>query len=499
MQRRARPVNALLLYPPFPDTFWSFKHALAFTDRDALLPPLGLLTVAALLPDSWSLRLVDLNVEPLTDRELAWADLALVGGMQVQEDSARRLIERCKGAGLPVVAGGPLFAYDHERFEQVDHFVLGEAEVSLPPFLDDLAAGRARRLYRPSALPELAASPIPRWDLVTPGRYASMAVQYSRGCPYGCEFCNVTALFGRRPRIKPAARLLAELDRLYGLGWRGPVFFSDDNLIGNRRHVKEDLLPALIEWKRGKRGMPFFTQASVNLADDAELLGQMREAGFTTVFLGIETPEEAALLEVNKKHNLGRDLAGDVRTIHRAGLQVQAGFIVGFDSDTPSVFERQRSFIQRTGIVTAMVGMLQAPPGTRLRDRLEREGRLTGGITGDNVDGTTNILPRMGLEALRSGYRALVDDLYSPATFYERVRSFLQVYDPPAVRTPLTLESLKGFVRSLYVLGVRERGRRQFWRLAGWVLTHRPRLFPLAVKESICGLHFRRVSRCRIA
>jgi len=488
-------MNALLLYPEFPDTFWSFKHALAFTDRDTLLPPLGLLTVAALLPEAWSLRLVDLNLEPMTDRDLGWADLALVGGMAVQEAAARQVIERCKRAGLAVVAGGPLFAFEHERFEQVDHFVLGEAEASLPAFLADFAAGHPRRLYRASGVPEMAASPVPRWELVTPRRYAAMSVQYSRGCPYGCDFCNVTALFGRRPRIKSAGQVIAELDRLYEAGWRGPVFFADDNLIGNRRHVKEDLLPALIAWKRARRGMPFFTQASVNLADDEDLLGQMREAGFTAVFVGIETPEETALLEANKKHNVGRDLRADVRRIQRAGLQVQAGFIVGFDSDTPSVFERQRSFIQQTGIVTAMVGMLQAPPGTRLRERLEREGRLTGRISGDNVDGTTNILPRMGLDALRSGYRSLVEDLYSPATFYERVKRFLRVYEPPAVRVPVTLEAVRGFLRTLYVLGVKERGRRQFWRLTGWVLTHRPRLFALALKESVYGLHFRRVCR----
>lgn len=492
-------MNALLLYPEFPVTFWSFKHVLDFTDRDAALPPLGLVTVAALLPEAWDLRLVDLNVRELTEADVAWADVALVGGTTVQRGAARRLVARCERAGLTVVAGGPLFQYEHDDFDRVDHFVLGEAEASLPPFLDDLREGTARRIYRADELPEMEASPVPRWELVDLEQYASMCVQYSRGCPYDCEFCNVTALLGRRPRVKSAAQIVAELDRLYELGWRGPVFFADDNLVGNRRHVKEELMPALLEWKRGRRGIPFFTQASVNLADDEELVDAMREAGFTTVFVGIETADEESLAEANKKHNVGRDLTEDVRRLQRAGLEVQGGFIVGFDSDSPSAFERQRSFIQQSGIVTAMVGLLQAPPGTRLRDRLVREGRLRGRMTGDNVDGTTNIVPEMGLDTLRSGYRALVESLYSPGPFYERVQRFLREYEAPETDAPITWEKVRGLLRSLYVLGAEEPGRLHFWRLMGWVLTHRPRLLGLAVKEAVYGLHFRRVYERRIA
>lgn len=491
-------MDALLLYPEFPATFWSFEHALEFTDREATLPPLGLLTVAALLPDAWNLRLVDLNVRDLRAEDLRWADVALVGGTTVQHESAQQVVGRCERAEVPIVAGGPLFVYEHDDFPAVDHFVLGEAEASLPPFLADFREGVADRMYRADRLPDVADSPVPRWDLLEIDAYASMAVQYSRGCPYDCEFCNVTALFGRRPRVKDPGQVLAELDALYESGWRGSVFFADDNLIGNRRRVTEELMPALLDWNR-ERKLPFFTQASVNLADDEELLEDMVEAGFTAVFLGIETPDEEALREANKKHNVGRDLTGDVRRIQRAGLEVQGGFIVGFDSDSPDAFRRQRQFIQESGIVTAMVGLLQAPPGTRLEERLAEEGRLRGRMTGDNVDGTTNVVPEMGLEALEEGYRELLDGLYSPGPFYERVKNFLREYRPGEARVPLTWGKVRGFFRSLYVLGFREEGGGSFWGLILWVLTRRPRLLPVALKQSVFGLHFRRVYEERIA
>ena len=492
-------MNVLLLFPECPETFWSFTHALPFVRRRAAQPPLGLLTVAALLPPEWGKRLVDLNVTALTDADLAWADCGLIGGMIVQRASAHATIARCKAAGLPIVAGGPLFTMEHADFGDVDHFVLDEAEITLPLFLDDLRDGCPQRIYRASKYPDLHESPVPRWELLDLRQYAAMSVQFCRGCPYDCEFCNVTALFGHRPRTKTAAQIVAELDGLYSLGWRGQVSFVDDNLIGNKRYLKTELLPALIEWQRDKMHVPFNSQVSMNLADDPELLDMMGRAGFDTVFIGIETPDEEALAGCNKKQNLRRDLAADVRRIQRAGIEVNAGFIVGFDTDTPMSLERLADFIQRSGIATAMVGMLQAPAGTRLFDRMQREGRLLGAMTGDNVDGTTNIIPIMGLERLREEYRALVRYLYEPRQYYARVRTFLREYRVPAVTLRLDRQRVMAFVRSIARLGIVGRERAQYWRLLAWTLVRRPRLFPRAVSLAIYGYHFRQICERRVS
>lgn len=491
-------MNALLIYPEFPDTFWSFKHALKFIRKKASSPPLGLLTVAALLPPEWTKRLIDVNVTELTRRDLAWADYALISGMVVQRESARQIIARCKEAGVKVIAGGPLFASEYEQFDEVDHFVLNEAEVTLPLFLADLQEGRARRIYQTSEFADIQKSPTPLWELADLKRYATMSIQFSRGCPYNCEFCNVTALFGHRPRTKTAQQIIAELDSLYDLGWRGPVFFVDDNFIGNKKSLKSELLPALIEWQRDKGKMPFNTEVSINLADDEELMEMMVEAGFSTVFIGIETPNEDSLAECSKKQNKGRNLVEDVKRIQRTGLQVQGGFIVGFDNDTPSIFQRQIDFIQKSGIVTAMVGLLQAPPGTKLYERLKQEGRLLGRISGDNVDGTTNIIPKMNLDALREGYKNILQHIYSPEHYYQRVRTFLRDYKPPKIKAPLELGHILAFFRSIYHLGVVGKERVHYWKLLFWTLFRRPRLLPLAVTLAIYGYHFRMVCELHV-
>lgn len=487
-------MHVLLAYPEFPDTFWSFRYALRFIRKKASSPPLGLLTIAAMLPTSWEKRLVDLNVRDLTDQDLAWADIAFVSAMQVQRDSARCLIGRCKQAGVRVVAGGPLFTCEPEGIEGVDHFVLNEAELTLPPFLADLERGAAQAVYTTTKFPDLAHTPVPEWSLLDLDRYASMSVQYSRGCPYSCDFCNVTVLFGHRPRTKSAEQILAELESLYATGWRGPVFFVDDNFIGNRRELKEKILPALIAWREGRKGLPFNTEVTINLADDEELLDLMARAGFDSVFIGIETPDEAGLADCHKLQNKGRDLAECVRKIQRRGMMVQAGFIVGFDTDTPTIFQRQIEFIQRTGIVTAMVGLLQAPYGTRLYQRLRREGRLSGTMSGDNVDGWTNIIPKMELSALREGYKKILAEIYSPNKFYERVGTFLREYHLPQASAPLDGQHVLAFLRSIYQLGIRGKERVQYWKLVFWALLRRPRLFPLAITLSIYGFHFRKVS-----
>jgi radical SAM superfamily enzyme YgiQ (UPF0313 family) len=495
---KVKTMKILLIYPEFPDTFWSFKHALKFIRKKASAPPLGLLTVAAMLPAEWEKRLVDVNVRKLTDADIAWADYAFVSGMVVQRESAHEIIARCKAAGLPVIAGGPLFTSEHEQFTQVDHFVLNEAEITLPPFLADLEAGCARRVYATTEFPDIRQTPVPLWELADLSQYASMSIQYSRGCPFNCDFCNITTLLGHRPRIKTPQQIIAELDGLYRLGWRAAVFFVDDNFIGNKRSLKTELLPALIEWQKGKQGIPFNTEVSINLADDEPLMQMMANAGFDTVFIGIETPDDESLGECSKKQNLHRDLVADVKKIQRAGLQVQGGFIVGFDSDGPSIFRRQIEFIQNSGVVTAMVGLLQAPMGTRLYERMKREGRLTDEMSGDNVDGTTNIIPRMSLGALRDGYRSILSHIYSPEHYYQRVKTFLREYKPPKIKARLDREYILAFFRSVYRLGIVGKERAQYWRLIGWTLFRRPRLFPLAVSLAIYGHHFRKVCELHV-
>jgi radical SAM superfamily enzyme YgiQ (UPF0313 family) len=491
-------MNALLIYPAFPPTFWSFKYAVAFVRKKAALPPLGLLTVAAMLPAEWPKRLLDLNVEAMTAQDLAWADCAYISAMAVQRRSAEEVIARCRQAGLKIVAGGPLFSIEHDLFPGIDHFVLNEAELTLPPFLADLQAGCLKRVYASREFPPLSATPPPLWQLIDLKRYATMSIQFSRGCPFNCDFCNVTALFGHRPRQKGAGQVLTELEELYRRGWRGAVFFVDDNFIGDKTYLRDVLLPALIEWRKGKKGLPFNTEVSINLADDPELMDLMVAAGFNSVFVGIETPDDNSLLECNKYQNRRRDLMASVKRIQRAGLQVQGGFIVGFDSDPLSIFQRQIDFIQNSGIVTAMVGLLQAPPGTGLFERLRRENRLIGLISGDNSDGTTNIIPKMGLNALLEGYRTILSQIYSPRYYYRRVLTFLREFKPPGIEAPMDLQRFLAIFRSCLRLGILGRERVHYWRLMLWTLLRRPRLFPLAITLAIQGYHFRKVSELHL-
>jgi radical SAM superfamily enzyme YgiQ (UPF0313 family) len=486
-------MNILLVYPEFPDTFWSFKHALKFVRKKAGAPPLGLLTVAAMLPGEWDKRLIDLNITDLKGEDLKWADYVFISAMTVQRESAQTVIKRCKTIGVKMVAGGPLFTMEHEQFPDVDHFVLNEAEETLKPFLLDLAQGQARRVYSSSEFLDIHQTPVPLWHLADLKMYDTVGIQFSRGCPFDCDFCNVTALLGHRPRTKTAAQVVAELDSLYALGWRKSIFFVDDNFIGNKKQIKSEMLPALVEWRKGKTGMSFNTEASINLADDPELLRLMVEAGFDTVFVGIETPNEASLTECSKSQNKGRDLVESVKKLQRAGLQVQGGFIVGFDHDSPSIFQQQIDFIQKSGIVTAMVGLLQAPLGTRLYERMQKEDRLINQFSGDNVDGSTNIIPRMGLEALKEGYRKVLGYIYAPKPYYERVQTFLREYQPPRIRIQLEPQYILAFWRSIYQLGIRGTERFHYWRLFFWTLFRRPRLFPLAITFAIYGFHFRQV------
>ncbi len=491
-------MNILCVYPEFPDTFWSFKHALRFIRRRASSQPLGLITVAAMLPEGWNKRLIDLNIRQLTDNDLAWADYVFISAMVVQRKSAQQVIERCRKLGIKTVAGGPLFTQEYQDFEDVDHFILNEAELTLPPFLKDLEAGYPKRVYETTEYADITTTPVPLWGLVERQYYDTMSVQFSRGCPFNCDFCNITALLGHRPRLKTASQIIAELDSLYVLGWRRNIFFVDDNFIGNKRALKDEILPALIEWRKGKVGCAFQTEASINLADDSELMDLMVRAGFNSVFVGIETPDEASLTESHKLQNKNRNLVESVKRLQRAGLQVMGGFIVGFDNDTPSIFQRQIDFIQKSGIVTAMVGLLQAPYGTELYKRMEKEGRLISHMTGDNVDGSTNIIPKMDVEILKASYTKLMEELYSPKLFYQRVKTFLMDYQPPRVSMRIELQEALALFRSIYQLGIKGVERSEYWRLFFWTIFHQPKKFPMAITFSIYGFHFRKVSEMHL-
>ncbi len=488
-------MKILLVYPKYPDTFWSFKYALKFISKKAAFPPLGLLTVAAMLPPEWELRLVDLNITPLNDKDVQWADFVFLSAMSVQRESASSIINRCHNLGKKVVAGGPLFTASHDEFEGVDHFVLNEAEITLPPFLNDLRNGQAAKYYTSKEWADVTSTPVPLWELVNLKHYSTMNIQYSRGCPYDCEFCDITVLYGRVPRTKTKEQILAELDSLVANGWKGDVFLVDDNFIGNKPKLKHEILPALIRWMKGKNH-PFAlsTEVSINLADDEELMRMMGEAGFDAVFVGIESPNEESLIECKKIPNKNRDLLASVKKIQQFGLRVNGGFIVGFDSDPATIFQRLVDFIQESGIVTAMVGLLNAPNGTRLYQRLAKEGRILKLFSGDNTDSSTNVDPRMGIEALLEGYRNILKSIYSPKQYYARVKQFLKEYQPTQARVfRFRMNYVGALLKSMVVLGVVGRERFQYWKLFFWSLFTRPRLFRLAITFSIYGFHFRKL------
>jgi len=487
-------MRVLLLYPATPETFWSFKHVLRFVSKRATFPPLGLLTVAALLPTNWELRLVDLNVEPLSDDDLRWADYVMFSAMIVHKRAVAALVDRCQRLSKIVIAGGPLFSSGREAFPNIQHFVLGEAEDVMGQIVEDMRSGSLRATYSALERPDITRSPVPRWDLIDPRHYVTMAVQFSRGCPFDCEFCDIPAMSGHVPRTKTPSQLIAELEQLRLRGWKDMVFVVDDNFIGNKKHSKE-LLRELIEWRvRTRTAMGFLTEASANLADDPELCNLMVRAGFKKVFVGIETPSAPSLEECRKLQNCNRDLVETVQILQQAGLEVMGGFIVGFDHDGKDIFKRQFEFIQRSGVVTAMVGLLNALPETRLYRRLMKEGRLESDTTGNNTQARLNFRPKLSREFLIDGYRDLMKRLYEPRHYYQRIRTFLAHQKPSGPRLRLSWPDLEAFVKSLWLLGVWHGGRLAYWRLFVTTLLRRPQQFSKAMELAIMGYHFRRVA-----
>ncbi len=493
-------MNILLINPETPLTFWSFKYALKFVSRKSSEPPLGLLTVAAMLPENWKKRLVDLNIEKLRDKDILWADYVFITGMDIQRDSFIRVVKRCNKLKVKVVAGGPMCTMDFMQFDNakeihIDHFVLNEAEITLPMFLSDLENGKPKHVYTSHKFPDITKTPVPAWKLLKMKKYASMSLQYSRGCPFNCEFCSIGFLNGHRTRTKSAEQFVGELDSLYKWGWRGGVFIVDDNFIGNKKKLKEEVLPSMAKWAKEKKyPFSFITEASINIADDDELITLMTEAGFDSTFIGIETVNEESLNECGKNQNKHRDILAAVKKLQKRGLNVSGGFIVGFDNDTPEIFEEQKNFIQKSGIVTAMVGLLNAPQHTRLFERLKRENRIVkNSIDGNNMDMDINFIPKMDVAVLKEGYKRLLEKIYSPREYYERVKTFLNDYEPAQKYVRIPLNHIGAFLKAIWKLGIVERGRIFFWKLIIKTLIHYPQKISTAVTMAIYGFHFRKV------
>jgi len=488
-------MKVLLINPEFPDTYWSFRHALPFEGKRCAFPPLGLLTVSALLPPSWERRLIDLNVESLKTSDIDWADMVFATAMLVQKESLKKVVNRCKKRGKRVVVGGPYITTTIEELPDADHIFIGEAETTLPQFVKDLANGDAKRSYQAVEKPPLSATPLAHFHLANLKRYSAMCVQYSRGCPFSCEFCDIIEIYGRVPRTKSNQQMLAEFQALLDLNWRGSVFIVDDNFIGNKKNVRQ-LLPALAEWQK-RNGYPFslLTESSVNLADDVPLLESMRDAGFRRVFLGIETPVKESLEEAQKSQNRG-NLLESVSKIQSYGMEVMAGFIVGFDNDPEDIFERQIDFIRNSAIPLAMVGLLNALPDTQLWRRLEREGRLLGEASGNNTNCYLNFKTRMDPAVLIQGYQSIMRTIYSPREYYQRAlesmkRTAQEFVEPQHYHF---VSAVAAFARVLLRLGVFDRERREFWRFFTQTMREDRAKIAESLRLAAMGYHFRKLN-----
>ena len=502
--------NALFVYPKFPPSYWGFKYALDFIGKKSSMPPLGLLTIAGMFPDNYNLKVVDMNVDTLTDEHLEWADVALTSTMIVQKTSLYDVVERCNRADVPIIAGGPhpTSYYDNIKEEcdgTVNHFLFGEVEEIFEDFMTDFESGAAKEVYKETKKPDITKTPPPRYDLIDINAYGSLALQFSRGCPFNCEFCDITKLFGRVPRTKSNEQMLTEFDLLYKLGWKGSMFVVDDNFIGNKRDAMR-LLPAVKTWQE-ERGFPFslYTEASVNLVEIPEMLDAMSIAGFNMVFLGIETPNEEALITTSKGQNTSKEedagsyLLHAIRKIQHKGMEVTGGFIIGLDGDTE--FDSHIDFIQEAGIPMAMAGLLTALKETDLWHRLKQEDRLLLESSGNNTDMSLNFVPEMPRDQLIQEYRRVISTLYDPTlkNYFDRCYTLLK-------HMPYTTHNVRSIqkdeVRAFFLSIKRQIFSRQGYQYIKFitkVLKNHRRMFPEAVRLAVMGYHLEKITRHTVA
>jgi len=460
-------MNILMIYPEMPKTIGKFDDLVKLSGKKASFPPIALLTIASMLPNVWNIKLIDLNVKNEFISELSWADYVFISAMNVQSISTKYIINTCKEHNVKVVAGGPLFTHEYEKFPNVDHFVLNEAEITLPEFLNDLMNNQLKKIYRTEKFADVLTTPQPNWDLLNLNDYLYSLIQFSRGCPYLCEFCDVTTLYGRVPRTKTTEQIINELDLLISKGKNEMIFFADDNLIGNKNVLKKDLLPALINWRKNNLYAPAFaTQLTITLADDEELMRMLYEAGFRHIIIGIETIDQEALVKMRKKQNTKRDLLENVQLLQSKGFLIIGTFIVGLDTDTEKVFDNLIKFIQESGIIFVVVNVLKAPPGTELYERMKRENRLlTEFEFGENK---TNIIPIMDADTLHKGYKKVLSEVYNPQNVYERIVTNLDNLDPfkiqMYIRRKVSYREFLTFTKIIFTLGVVYKGRKYFWK-----------------------------------